>query len=139
MGEIIVMAGFAVPPALLVAGLFLLGLAVPSARETLARWSGVPLATLVLIAPGVLCLLFLLAWRGDGDTSVWADAGTGLRVVFVAALLLAAGGVMAQGWVILRWDVPPDGRELSAAAGIAGAAMLGLVLALILAWLALIG
>lgn len=135
MAEILVVAGFALPPALLVAGLLLLGMAMPSARDTLERWSWTAPATFLLIVPASLALLFLLAWRGDGDASGWARGGADLHVLSVAALGLGGAALAVQWWVMVRADGALAPRTRSVGAAFAGVAMLGLFAALILAWL----
>lgn len=131
-----VILGFALPPALLVAGLMSLGMAMPSARDTLARWGWIAPATIALIIPAVLVLLFLLAWRGDGADSAWASGDAKTRAASVAAFALAVPAAAVQWWVMLRGEGVLAGRTRSAGAAVGGAAMLALCAALILAWLA---
>lgn len=135
MAEVVFWAGFALPPALLVAGLLLLGMAMPSARATLERWQWTAPATFLLVVPASLALVFLLAWRGDGDASTWARGGADVRVISLAALGLSVVAMTVQWWVMIRADGVLEPRTRSVGAAVAGTAMLLLFAALILAWL----
>jgi len=139
MEPLALILGFAIPPVLLVAGLFLLGLSMPSARGALHRRGWIAPVTLALIVPGSLVLLFLLAWRGDSETSTWADAGGDVRAVWVAALALGAAASAAQWWVMIRDEHGVTPRLRSGGTALAGVAMLVLFAALLVAWLASLG
>ena len=128
--------GFALLPVLLlVTGPLSLRLAMPSARDTLERWDWLTPCTMVLSGAGTAALLWLLAFRGDGDSSTWADADTGVRLLTVTAVVLAVGAVAVQGWAMLRLGGARSGRGPSAAMWLSGAALLALLAALIAVWL----
>jgi len=128
---IVFAVGF-LPMALLAGGLLSLGMAMPSARPTLARWRWITPVTVGLILTAVAVLAWMVATVDDyyrpQEIRNWDRMDVATQRTVVAALIISIAAVGVQTWVLTRRPARPC-RWASVGMAVAGVAMLVLLVA----------